>query len=87
MKKRLKSLQKDLAEVRDENKALTKFDPARMKANLDANKKKLAERTKANDLLQKSLNKSKSENAELEQKIKELESKVAELEPSEEEAA
>ena len=55
-----------------------------MKKNLDANKKKLAEKTKANDLLQKSLNKAKSENTELEHKVKELEAKLAEFEPGEE---
>ena len=84
LKKRVKSLQKDLAEERTENKALKQFDPPRMKKNLDANKKKLAEKTKANDLLQKSLNKAKSENTELEHKVKELEAKLAELEPGEE---
>ena len=53
---------------------------------MDASKKKLAEKTAATDLLQKNLNKTKSEKAELEQKVKELEAKLAELEPAEEEA-
>ncbi len=79
-KKRLKTLQKDLAEERAELKALKQFDPARMKKNLDSNKKKLAEKTKATDLLQKSLNKSKTESAEYQRTIKELEEKLASLE-------
>ena len=54
--------------------------------NLDASKKKLAEKTKANDDLQKLLSKTKNENAELQQKVKELEAKLAELEPVEEKA-
>jgi hypothetical protein len=62
-KKRLKTLQKDLAEERTELKALKQFDPAKMKKNLDANKKKLAEKTTANDLLQKSLSKFKGQRA------------------------
>mgnify|MGYP001821936210 CR=1 FL=1 len=84
LKKRVKTLQKDLGEERAENKALKQFDPPRMKKNLDANKKKLAEKTRANDLLQKSLNKTKSENTEMERKVKELEAKLAELEPGQE---
>jgi BMFP domain-containing protein YqiC len=55
-----------------------------MKKNLDASKKKLAEKTAATDLLQKSLNKSKTENAELQHKVKELEARLAELEITEE---
>ena len=84
LKKRVKAMQKELAEVKEENKALKQFDPPRMKKNLDASKKKLAEKTKANDDLQKSLGKTKTENAELQQRVKELEAKLAELEPSEE---
>lgn len=84
LKKRVKTLQKDLAEERAQNKTLTQFDPARMKKNLDANKKKLAEKTRATEVLQKSLNTSKSENSELQSKLKELEAKLAELEPSQE---
>jgi chromosome segregation ATPase len=83
-KKRLKSLQKDLAEERAQIGELKKFDPAKMKKNLDASKRKLAEKTAATDLLQKSLNKSKSENAELQGKVKELEAKLAELDVTEE---
>ncbi len=83
-KKQLKALQKDLAEERAELKSLKQFDPAKMKKNLDASKKKLAERTTANDLLQKSLNKTKNEKAELQHKVDELEAKLAELEPIEE---
>lgn len=90
LKKRVKTLQKDLAEERTELKTLKQYDPARMKKNLDANKKKLAEKTRANDLLQKSVNKTRSENVELERKVKELEVKLEELESdlnTEEEAA
>jgi len=83
-KARLKTLQKDLSEERAEIKTLKQFDPAKMKKNLDTNKKKLAEKAAAADLLQKSLNKTKSENAELERKVKELEAKLEELEVSEE---
>ena len=54
-KKRVKSLQKDLATEREELKALKQFDPARMKKSLDANKKKMAEKITANDLLQSRL--------------------------------
>ena len=86
-KKRVKVLQKDLAEVRDENKILTQYDPARMRKNLDANKKKLAEKTKGNERLQKSLKETKQENAELQRKLEELEAKLAELEPAEDEAS
>jgi chromosome segregation ATPase len=82
-KTRMKSLQKDLADERTEVKSLKQFDPAKMKKNLDATKKKLTEKTTATDLLQKSLNKSRSENVELESKVKELEAKVAELEVTE----
>lgn len=84
-KKRLKSLQKDLVQEREEVKSLKQFDPAKMKKNLDANKRKLAEKTAAADLLQKSLNKSRSEKAELQQKVKALEAKLALLETTEEE--
>jgi chromosome segregation ATPase len=84
-KGRIKALQKDLAEERAEIKTLKQLDAASLKKNLHANKKKLAEKTTANDLLQKSVNKYKSENAELQQKVKELEARLAELEPAEQE--
>ncbi len=83
-KKRIKSLQGDLATERSELKTLRQYDPLKMKKNLDSNKKKLAEKAKATDLLQKSLNKQKGENASLERQVKELEAKLAELEPEEE---
>ena len=47
LKQRIKTLQKDLAKEREQVKELTQFDPARMKKNLDANKKTLAEKTSA----------------------------------------
>jgi len=90
LKKRVKALQKDLASERERVSTLTQYDPARMKKNLDANKKKLADKTAANESLQKSLSKTKGENADLQRKIQELESKLAELDaadPVEEEAA
>jgi chromosome segregation ATPase len=83
-KVRLKSLQKDLTQEREEVKTLKQFDPARMKKNLDASKKKLAEKTTATNLLQKSLNQTKGEKAELERKVKELEAKLEVLEVPEE---
>lgn len=83
-KKRTKTLQKDLAQEREEIKTLKQFDPAKMKKNLDANKKRLAEKTSANDLLQRSLNQTKSEKAELQSKVDELEAKLAALESNEE---
>jgi hypothetical protein len=85
-KKRLKTLQKDLSEEREEIKTLKQFDPLRMKKNLDANKRKLAEKTAANSVLQKSLNQTKSEKAELERQVKELEAKLELLEEPETEA-
>lgn len=77
VKARLKALQKDLSAERAELATLKKFDPERMRKNLDANKRKLAEKTKAADLLQKSYNQSKAENARLEQRVKELEAAQA----------
>ena len=54
-KSRLKTLQKDLAAERAELAELKKYDPQRLRKNLDSNKKKLAEKTTAADKLQKSL--------------------------------
>ena len=82
-KKRIKGLQKDLAEERTEIKTLKQFDPAKMKKSLDASKKKLAEKTEANDLLQKSGNKSKAEKSELQRQVKELEEKLSQFESTE----
>ena len=76
VKSRIKSLQKDLASERAELAELKKYDPQRLRKNLDASKKKLADKTKAADKLQKSLNQVRSENAELEQKVKDLEAKL-----------
>ena len=75
-KSRLKALQKDLAEERAELAELKKYDPQRMRKNLDASKKKLAEKTTAADKLQKSLSEARSENSQLELKIKELEAQL-----------
>lgn len=83
-KKRLKSLQKDLAEERALIKELKRFDAVALKKNLDASKKKLVEKSAAADLLQKSLNKSRAEYTELQQKLKELEEKLPQSEEAEE---
>ena len=75
-KSRLKALQKDLSAERAELAELKKYDPQRLRKNLDASKKKLAEKTTAADKLQKSLTQARSENSQLELKIKELESQL-----------
>ncbi len=81
LKLRIKGLQNDLAEEREQVNELKKYDPIKMKKNLDDNKKRLAEKTGAAEVLQKSFGKTKAENAELLKKVAELEAKVAELEP------
>ncbi|SRR6056297_514737 len=86
-RKRLKTLQKEVVAERAELKELKQFDPARMKKNLDANKKKLAEKTKASDLLQKSLNASRKENSELKSEVQDLKARLEALEPETAEAA
>ena len=83
VKSRIKTLQKDLAEERAELAELKKYDPQRLRKNLDASKKKLAEKTTAADKLQKLLNQARTENTQLEQKIKELETQVETLKPEE----
>lgn len=85
LKKRIKDLQKDIAGDRAELKALKQFDPAKMKKNLDASKKKLAEKTAATTLMQKSLSSSKAENSKLQAEIKELKARLEVLEPAENE--
>ena len=82
-KKRIKALQKDLAVEREELKTLKQFDVQKLKQNLDANKKKLAEKTSANELLQKNYNNFKKENDALTKKVTELEEKMAAEEESE----
>lgn len=86
LKQRIKTLQRDMAAVREENRTLTQFDPVRMKRNLDASKKKLAEKTSAADTLQKTLSETRKENAELQRKVTELEASVAELAPEDAES-
>ena len=81
MKQRVKALQTDLSRELEQVNELKKYDPVKMKKNLDDNKKRLAEKTSAAEVLQKSLNKTKAVNAELLKKVAELEAKVAELEP------
>ncbi len=75
-KSRLKALQKDLSAERTELAELKKYGPRRLRKNLDASKKKLAEKTTAADKLQKALTQARSENSQLELKIKELESQL-----------
>lgn len=82
-KKRIKELQKSLADERAEVKTLKQYDAVSLKKNLDTNKKKLAEKTAANALMQKTYSKSKTEVAELQAKVKELEAKLAEFEDTE----
>ena len=77
-KGRVKALQKDLAAERSELAELKKYDPERLRKNLDASKKKLAEKTKTGDALQKSLAQVRAENTQLEQKVKDLEAQLAE---------
>ena len=80
-KSRIKALQKDLAADRTELAELKKYDPQRLRKNLDASKKKLAEKTTAADKLQKLLNQARTENTQLEQKVKELEAQLEALKP------
>jgi chromosome segregation ATPase len=75
--KDIKALQKDLAAERAELAELKKYDPQRLRKNLDASKKKLADKTAAADKLQKSLNQTRAENTQLEQKVKDLEAQLA----------
>ena len=81
VKSRIKALQKDLATERTELAELKKYDPQRLRKNLDASKKKLAEKTTAADKLQKLLNQARTENNQLEQKVKELEAQLEALKP------
>ena len=81
MKARLKALQKDLAAERTELAELKKYDPQRLRKNLDASKRKLADKTNAADKLQKTLTQARAENALLEQTIKELEAQLAGAKP------
>ena len=85
-KSRLKALQKDLAAERAELTELKKYDPQRLRKNLDTSKKKLAEKTTAADKLQKSLTQARSENSQLELKINELEAQLAQSQSSETDA-
>ena len=85
-KSRLKALQKDLAAERAELAELKKYDPQRLRKNLDTSKKKLAEKTTAADKLQKSLTQARSENSQLELKIKELEAQLEQSQSSETDA-
>ena len=76
VKNRLKAMQKELAAERAELAELNKYDPRRLRKNLDSYKKKLAEKTTAAEKLQKSLSHKKAEKIELELKVKELEAQL-----------
>ena len=86
-KGRVKALQKDLAAERAELAELKKYDPQRLRKNLDATKKKLAEKTAAADKLQKSVTQARADNTELEQKVKDLEAQLAETNSENEDQA
>ena len=86
-KGRVKALQKDLAAERAELAELKKYDPQRLRKNLDPTKKKLAEKTAAADKLQKSVTQARAENTELEQKVKDLEAQLAETNSENEDQA
>jgi hypothetical protein len=60
---------------------LKKYDQVKMKKSLNDNKKRLAEKTSAAEVPQKSLGKTRAENAGLLKKVAELEAREAELEP------
>ena len=79
VKSRIKCLQKDLAAERAELAELKKYDPQRLRKNLDGSKKKLAEKTAAADKLQKLLNQARAENAELKEQVKGLENQLSDL--------
>lgn len=83
-KKRIKAMRKELTEERAEVKKLKQFDADKLKKNLVANKKKLAEKSTAADLLQKSLNKTRTENAEYQREIEELKAELEKIQPAEE---
>ncbi|MFK7829327.1 MAG: hypothetical protein AB8B57_06050 [Congregibacter sp.] len=76
LKQRVKTLQKDLAKEREQIKELTQYDPIRMRSNLDASKKKLAEKAQANELLQKSLKEARGEKAALQLELDEVKAKL-----------
>ncbi len=83
-KKRIKAMRKELTEERTEVKKLKQFDADKLKKNLVANKKKLAEKSTAADLLQKSLNKTRTENTEYQREIEELKAELEKIQPAEE---
>ena len=80
-KAKAKVAQKELTEAKAEVKQLKQLDAEKLKKNLVATKKKLAEKTTANDLLNKSLNKTKSENVELQSTVDELKEELETLKP------
>lgn len=80
-KAKAKLVLKELTEVKSEAKQLKQLDAEKLKKNLVATKKKLTEKTTANELLSKSLNKTKAENVEFQSKISELEEELKTLKP------
>ena len=79
VKSRIKTLQRHLAAERAELAELKKYDPQQLRKKLDGSKKKLAEKTAANDKLQKLLNHARAENSELKEHVKGLESQLSEV--------
>jgi predicted RNase H-like nuclease (RuvC/YqgF family) len=85
-KTRAKTIQKDLNEARQLVKTLQQYDAEKLKKNLVATKQTLAEQRDANALLNKTANKTKAENNELQATITELKAELEALKPSETEA-
>jgi chromosome segregation ATPase len=79
LKRQVKSLKRDLATEREKARTLAQFDPVRLRKNLNANKKKLAENAKANELLQKSLKSARGEKVELQGQLAALEKELEKL--------
>ncbi len=75
-KNRAKAVSKDLAEARQQIKTLEQYDAEKLKKNLVAAKQTLTEQRTANELLNKTANKTKAENAELQGKLKELQAEL-----------
>ena len=81
-KVRSKTMQKELGDAREEVKQLKQFDAEKMRKNLAETKKKLVEKTEANDLINKTIIKVRSENAELKKKMEEMEKELNALKPA-----
>jgi chromosome segregation ATPase len=78
-KNRAKALSKDLAEARQQIKTLEQYDAEKLKKNLVAAKQTIAEQRTANELLNKTANKTKAENAELQATLKTVQDELEAL--------